>query len=128
MNKILIADVPDLCEVLKNAMLEHLEQRTGKSVFEILTVSEPSKVIKMIESETPKWLFLALEFASAPSYGLELLAFIRAISPGTKVIAMTTDDQISTVEKAIQLGADECLVKPFAIGQLKQILGQIVFV
>ncbi|WP_183940496.1 response regulator [Rhizobium paranaense] len=50
--------------------------------------------------------------------GLELLAHLSARLPATPAIVISADDQVTDRQRSLQLGAADCLVKPFSLGTL----------
>ncbi len=116
MTKILIAEEDDgVADFLKD-----LFEKIGP--FQILRVLTPEESILLVETEKPDWFFLALEFGSSRPVGLEVLEKVRMISPQTKTIAMTTNQDLLMKQKALELGAADCLIKPsdFKIPRLKE--------
>ncbi|WP_349644417.1 response regulator [Rhizobium mayense] len=50
--------------------------------------------------------------------GLELLTLLSARSPATPAIIISADDQVTDRQRSLQLGAADCLVKPFSLSTL----------
>lgn len=50
--------------------------------------------------------------------GLELLTHLSARSPATPAIIISADDQVTDRQRSFQLGAADCLLKPFSLGTL----------
>ncbi|WP_414129109.1 response regulator [Rhizobium jaguaris] len=50
--------------------------------------------------------------------GLELLTHLSARSPATPTIIISADDQVTDRQRSLQLGAADCLVKPFSLSTL----------
>jgi two-component system copper resistance phosphate regulon response regulator CusR len=57
--------------------------------------------------------------------GLEVLRKLRASSSQTRVLVLSARDQIEDRVAALNLGADDYLVKPFDLGELKARLGAL---
>ncbi len=57
--------------------------------------------------------------------GLELSEWIRATHPDTKIIILTGYEEFEYAQKAIRLGIDEYLLKPFSAGELAAVLHKV---
>jgi CheY-like chemotaxis protein len=65
-------------------------------------------------------LFLDIHLPDAD--GIDLLAKIRKISPGTRVVIVSWDGSIRNKESALSAGAEQFLEKPFDIGVVTRFL------
>ena len=54
--------------------------------------------------------------------GIEILKRIRKIRPGTKVIAVSSVDDIAIISEAKQLGVLSYLTKPIVLGELMDVV------
>jgi DNA-binding response OmpR family regulator len=61
---------------------------------------------------------ILLDLASVAPLGLDLLRKIRAAHPNLAVLAMTNSLQVEECVRALDAGADDCLMKPFAFAEL----------
>ncbi|MDN4069123.1 response regulator [Paenibacillus vini] len=57
--------------------------------------------------------------------GLELSEWIRETYPDTKIIILTGYEEFEYAQKAIRLGIDEYLLKPFSAGELAAVLQKV---
>ena len=58
--------------------------------------------------------------------GLEVLREIKNIDPKAKVIMVTALEDSQTREKAMQLGADEFITKPFVSDHLEELVRKYI--
>ncbi len=54
--------------------------------------------------------------------GLSLLEDVKELAPHISVVVMTATATVSTAVEAMRLGAEDLLIKPFALGELQAIL------
>ncbi|GGH23930.1 response regulator [Paenibacillus segetis] len=57
--------------------------------------------------------------------GLQLSEWIRCHYPATKIIILTGYDEFEYAQKAIRLGIDEYILKPFSAGELVEVLQKV---
>lgn len=57
--------------------------------------------------------------------GLDLIPFVLAVAPGTRVVVMTAYAAVDTAVEAMRRGAFDYLAKPFTPGQLDAVLARI---
>lgn len=57
--------------------------------------------------------------------GLQLSEWIRCHYPATKIIILTGYDEFEYAQKAIRLGIDEYILKPFSAGELEEVLQKV---
>lgn len=88
--------------------------RRGHKVF---TVWNPSKILSTIAKEQPQIIILDLMMPQIG--GLEILKEVKSKYKGIKVIIVTVSDDKATKDKAIQLGADDYITKPFSTEYLE---------
>ena len=54
--------------------------------------------------------------------GIELIAAIRTIQPGIKLVVMTTNAEEALIQAALDAGASEYLIKPFGLAERQRLL------
>jgi len=111
MKLLIVDDEPELCEMVQM----HLQDRFE---CEILTATTPGKALELLESELPEGMLLDIQLKSRLT-GFDVLARAREISPATKVIMVTSVNDFSAVEKALELGAGDYVTKPFTAEYLE---------
>lgn len=56
------------------------------------------------------------------NHGLELIAEVKLLYPGTSVVAMTTSNSVNAAVEAMRCGASDYLTKPFTVDELSAVL------
>ncbi len=79
--------------------------------------------LALLDQARPDAVFLDIVMPGMS--GLEVLRRIRQTHPALPVIVVTGHASASQIEEARRLGATECVVKPFVLNQLNQVLGQL---
>ena len=106
--KILVVDdEPQVLRYVQNALT-----RAG---FNPIATADPAEVMGIVELEEPQLVLLDLIFPDGD--GFEVLTQLRA-SSGVPVICLTARDDESDIVKALRLGADDYVTKPFAPSEL----------
>ena len=65
---------------------------------------------------------LLLNLPPGGNRGLDLIAEVKALYPGTSVVAMTASNSVNSAVEAMRCGACDYLAKPFAIDELSTVL------
>lgn len=65
---------------------------------------------------------LLVNLPAESNLGLELIAEMKVLYPGTSVIAMTTSNSVNAVVEAMRCGASDYLTKPFTVDELSAVL------
>jgi DNA-binding response OmpR family regulator len=112
MKLLIVDDEFDLCHLLA----QHFEERFDTEVF---TASKPEDALELIGELQPEGMLLDINLRSRLS-GFDILARLKELSPGTKVIMLTGDNDFASVEKALELGAVDYITKPFTVEYLEQ--------
>ncbi len=106
MKKVLIVDDSKVIRMVARKILEELEFETeeaadGKEALEACQVSMPDGVL--------------LDWNMPVMDGLEYLVKLRALSGGDApiVVFCTTENDMEHIQKAIEAGANEYIMKPF---------------
>ena len=76
---------------------------------------DPSQAVDMLEREEPDLVILDISLPGMTSF--EVLTHIREVS-GVPVIFLTTDDDGDHLVKALHMGADDYITKPFSPSEL----------
>ena len=106
---VVIDDDKDTCEYLK----EFFEQR--KCI--VLTANSGAEGLSIIKAEKPDIVLLDVKMEGMN--GLETLKEIKNFDPTIKVIMVTVASDQETHQKAVGLGADDFIKKPFNTGYLE---------
>jgi len=111
-----VDDELDVCEFIRDFFTQR-----GYKVFIALNGKDALAVVK---KEKPKIVFL--DVIMPQMNGLEVLRQIKETEPGIKVIMVSVADDKETKEKALALGADEFIRKPFSRRYLEEVVIQKV--
>lgn len=88
--------------------------------YHVLCVTDPLQAISILEKDKPQ--VLILDIAMEKMSGLEILKKIREKNILTKVVMLTFLDTPDTKAKALHLGAEEFLTKPFSTENLEEVV------
>lgn len=109
---LIVDDEKGLCEYLKNFF--------APKGYQVFIATKAEDALSIIGEQSPELVFLDINMPDMS--GLELLRLIKKDSPRTKVIIVTVSDDEDTREKALTLGADEFVRKPFTTDYLEDIV------
>jgi DNA-binding NtrC family response regulator len=112
MKLLIVDDEPDLCCLLK----EHFEEHFDSEVF---TATTPGEALRLLEELEPEGMLLDINLRLRLD-GFDVLTRAVEISPTTKVIMVTGDNDFASVERALTLGAVDYITKPFTVEYLEE--------
>jgi PAS domain S-box-containing protein len=96
-------------------ILRYLQHSLDQAGYQSIVTSDPSQVTKFVEMEQPDLILLDLRLPGVS--GFDLLARIREFS-AAPVIFLTASDSSEDTVRALKLGADDYVTKPFAPSEL----------
>ena len=96
-------------------VLRYVQSALSRAGYKPIVTADPAEVIGIVELEEPQLVLLDLIFPDGD--GFEALAQLRA-SSGVPVICLTARDGESDIVRALRLGADDYVTKPFAPTEL----------
>src|SRR5262245_34852903 len=111
MKLLIVDDDPDLCELLQQHFEKHFD-------CEVLTARSARGALQLVEAEQPEGMLLDVNLGSRLD-GFDVLARTREASPATKVIMVTGDNDLESIERARDLGAVDYITKPFTVDYLE---------
>lgn len=85
--------------------------------FTVFTATTAGKALGIFEKNNPKIIFLDIVMPDID--GLDLLKKFKQLDPGVIVIMVTAKGDEETQKKAMELGADEYMTKPFSFDDLR---------
>ncbi|HET6247858.1 MAG TPA: response regulator [Tepidisphaeraceae bacterium] len=109
---IVVEDEPRLRELLQRAM--------ANWGFEVAVARSGEEAIRLSESDPADIAVLDLNLPGMD--GLELLARLRAKTPGVQAIVVTGFASLEAAQKAVHLDVVEFLTKPCHLGELEKAL------
>jgi DNA-binding response OmpR family regulator len=112
MKLLIVDDEAALCKMLQEHFEKHFE-------CEVFTANTPGDALELLEEESPEGMLLDVNLKSRLT-GFDVLARAREISPGTKVIMVTSVNDFESIEKAMELGAVDYVTKPFTVDYLEE--------
>lgn len=112
MKLLIVDDEADLCHLLA----DHFE---GHFDAEVFTATTPGEALRLLEEHQPEGMLLDINLGSRLN-GFDILARVPQISPATKVIMVTSVNEFTSIERAIELGAVDYITKPFTAEYLEE--------
>lgn len=92
--------------------------------FQIVDTAENGKeALEMVERYIPDVVVTDIQMPFMN--GLELSEWIRTHYPAAKIIILTGYEEFEYAQRAIRLGIDEYILKPFSAGELSAILSKV---
>ena len=108
---LIVDDDRQICEMLKNALV-----RKG---YNSDALYDGNNILDFVKRTRPDMIFLDFSFPVGPN-GIEICRVLKT-NPGTKaipVIMMTANEDVQSVDKCFELGADDYIFKPFSLVDL----------
>ena len=102
-----VDDEPQILWLLRNILAEH--------GYRLFGTGNPDEMMHLMEAERPDLVLLDLMLPGAS--GFELMDRIRAVSDAP-IIFLSANDQEENVVKALSMGADDYIIKPFSSTEL----------
>ena len=102
-----VDDEPQVLWLLQNIL--------SSQGYKSLGTGNPDEMMRLMESEHPHLVFLDLMLPGTS--GFELMARIREVSE-VPIIFLSANDQEENVVKALAMGADDYMIKPFSSTEL----------
>jgi len=101
---------------VKDSLKDFFEERG----FYIRTAKGGEEALEIIKKDKPSIVFLDIKMRGMD--GLTTLEHIKKIDKNIKVIMITVIDNQDIIDKAMKLGADEYITKPFRIAYLEEVV------
>jgi PAS domain S-box-containing protein len=96
-------------------ILRYLQRSLDEAGYQPITTSDPSSVVELVELEEPDLILLDLMLPGTD--GFALLRRIREFS-GVPVVFLTASDKEEDTVRALKMGADDYITKPFSPSEL----------
>jgi PAS domain S-box-containing protein len=104
-------------------VLRYLRRSLDEAGYQTVVTSDPSQVVRLVELEEPDLVLLDLRLPGTS--GFELLQQIREFS-GVPVIFLTASDRDDDTVRALEMGADDYITKPFSPSELLARIGAVL--
>lgn len=102
-------------------MLRYMSTLLDTDGYAVETASSGVEALEKVKKDLPPNLIL-LDVVMPDMDGLQTLEHLRAIRPGVKVVMLSCVSEPQTVVRAIHLGAQDYLSKPFRKDELDSVL------
>ncbi len=107
-NILVVDDEKSMCEMIKMFLIAR--------GFQVRVCSDSTKAMALFNTDNPD--IVTLDMVMSNVDGIELLKEIKVKKPRTKVIMLTGINDPEIIRDAINLGADDIIMKPFSMDQL----------
>jgi two-component system response regulator MprA len=101
----------------ERAVRESLERALALHGFEVVTTAEGLEALRVIQGDAPPAV-IVLDILMPGLDGLQLTRRLRADARQTPILLLTARDQVEHRVEGLETGADDYLVKPFALDEL----------
>ena len=116
--QVLIADDdPSICELLS----EFCRDRG----LRVSTALDGRAAVTALERSTGEFRLVFADIAMPGADGFAVLRAARAANPHAYIVIITGYASLDSAFQAVRVGANDYLTKPFALGQIEVILGQV---
>ena len=92
--------------------------------FDLHLAHDGPDFLARIENERPDLILLDVEFGSGKMSGLEILERVRTLEDAPPVIMLSGSQSLSTVVRAMKIGAFHYIAKPADLPELINLLDQ----
>jgi len=99
------------------------EKKLNTLGYKVLTAENGEEGLKLFETYYPDVVFVDNKLPGIQ--GLDVISKIKSINPDTNIVFMTAFGSIATAVKAMKLGANEYINKPFSFKEIYAILDNI---
>lgn len=103
---LLVDDDPQVARLVKNWLVRDLSE-----MADVLCVTNPDEAFGRIRDETVELLITDLNMPSFNGY--HLLKELKSIRPTSQVLVLTGQSSENAFHSALEMGADDYLLKPF---------------
>ena len=103
-----VDDEPQVLWLLRNILSEH--------GYKLLGAGNPEEMMRLLETEQPHLILLDLMLPGTS--GFELMGRTREVLSDVPIIFLSANDQEENVVRALSMGAEDYIVKPFSSTEL----------
>ena len=99
------------------ALTRFLERGLEDEGYRVAVAGDGEAALRMLDEMLPDLVVLDLNLPRRD--GTEVLAEMRARHAGMPVLVLTGRSEVASRVRCLDLGADDCLLKPFSLAELK---------
>ncbi|MFC1745287.1 sigma-54-dependent transcriptional regulator [Candidatus Riflebacteria bacterium] len=103
-------------------LLTVLEDTLKNQGMDVTTVQNGDQAIKMLEKG--RFDVVISDMRLPQKSGMEILEYVKQELPETPVVLMTAFAEVETAIKALKMGAEEYLIKPFSIHEFEIVVNK----
>lgn len=108
------------------AVLKYIEWSFSQMEHNVTTVLEGKVGVEMVREQPGKYDLLLLDWEMPEIDGIEVLRQIRSFDKNIKIVMVTSRNNEKDIREALNLGADEFIMKPFTPELLSEKLEEVV--
>ncbi|UAY51969.1 response regulator [Ferruginibacter albus] len=116
-NVLIIDDEIDICFLLSSIL-----RNKNMNTVHVNTLTDATEVL---QKERPSIIFLDNHLPDG--MGMDFISYIKRASPLTKIVMITAYDNSTDRNKALQLGADFFIGKPFSRDSIYHTIEQLAY-
>ena len=94
--------------------------------FEVDTAKEIDEAENLVRSKKYEVIIQDLRLGSSDKDGLQVVKFVRAVSPDTRIVVLTAYGSIEVENETMKNGADAFLRKPKPLSQVAQVIQGLI--
>src|SRR5580698_2416509 len=84
---------------------------------DVTLANDGQLAVEIFLKETPDLTILDLNLPRKD--GAEVLSFLRSVTADIPILILTARNELETRVKCLDMGADDCMLKPFALSELR---------
>jgi DNA-binding response OmpR family regulator len=84
---------------------------------QVIVAADGMAAVELFQQEAPDLIVLDLNLPRRD--GMEVLRFLRSVGSESPVLVLTARTELEVRVQCLDLGADDCMVKPFALTELR---------
>lgn len=90
--------------------------------YEVFQATNAKEALKVTMESKPNIILLDINLGWRGGHGMDVLREVKKTSPRIRVLMMTSVDDDATIKMALDLGADDYIIKPFSLSYLEKVV------
>ncbi len=90
--------------------------------YEVFQATSAKEALKVTMESKPNIILLDINLGWRGGHGMDVLREVKKTSPRIRVLMMTSIDDDATIKMALDLGADDYIIKPFSLSYLEKVV------